>query len=126
MVNLSQIEGQIGRMFGSGPAGDPAAIRACAREFLNDAQAVREKKGEVEAHYRHLDGQFEGPAASRLAASMHALIARLGKEGEQLLETAHALEKAATHLQAEKSAFNQRVEHGRQQLIAQARAAEKH
>lgn len=126
MVNYSQIERQLASMFGAGPQGDPAAIRACAREFRNDAREVAARRDALNGHHRRLAEHFQGPAANKVAARMQKLLGRLDKHGQQLEQTAAALDAAAIHLESEKSAFKNRVQAGRAKLIAQARAAEHH
>lgn len=117
------IEGDLLRLFGSGPQGNPDEIRRCAHEFRADAHEAHNCLSEFERSYRLLAPSFKGPAAQRLATRMDSLRRQLSAQQKLLEQTATELKSAASQLECDQDAFDQRVERGRQELMAKIRDA---
>lgn len=117
MVNLNGIDSQVAAIVGSGPAGNPAAIRACAEEFRADARQVGELANVVKSS--HVQLEFEGPAADRLKTSVAKYEVEIQQCSARLAEIARTLDHAAGQLAADQRAHGKRVASVREQLVSE-------
>jgi hypothetical protein len=89
--------------------GDPAGMRALAGALRGDAATMAIVASQVDSRMK--ETQFVGPAADRLRGTIGDYETRCVRLGQQLVDVAALLERAATDVEAAQRARQREIEH---------------